>query len=102
MSDTMYDSPSQPRLTPAVQWLIAANVGIYFLQLTLFGASGVFNALGLSGDRFPGTWWTLVTYMFVHGGLLHLAFNMLALWMFGPRIENLWGAKGFLYFYLWC
>ena len=102
MSDTMYDSPSQPRLTPAVQWLIAANVGIYFLQLTLVRAGDVFNVLGLSGDRFPSAWWTLVTYMFVHGGLLHLVFNMLALWMFGPRVESLWGAKGFLYFYLWC
>ncbi len=89
-------------MTPAVQWLIAANVGIYFLQLTLVRAGDVFNVLGLSGDRFPSAWWTLVTYMFVHGGLLHLAFNMLALWMFGPRVEDLWGVKGFLYFYLWC
>lgn len=102
MSDTTYDLPSRPGMTPAVQWLIAANVGIYFLQLTLVRAGDVFNVLGLSGDRFPSAWWTLVTYMFVHGGLLHLAFNMLALWMFGPRVENLWGAKGFLYFYLWC
>ncbi|HVF40158.1 MAG TPA: rhomboid family intramembrane serine protease [Gemmatimonadaceae bacterium] len=89
-------------MTPAVQWLIAANVGIYFLQVTLFGAEGVFRALGLSGERFPSEWWTLVSYMFVHGGLWHLAFNMLALWMFGPRIETLWGIKSFVYFYLWC
>ena len=47
MPDTSYESHSQPRVTPAVQWLIAANVGVYFLQLTLFGAGSVFNALGL-------------------------------------------------------
>jgi len=102
MSDTSYDSPFQPRLTPAVQWLIAANVGVYFLQLTLFGAENVFRILGLAPAQFPSAWWTIVTYMFVHGGLWHLGFNMLSLWMFGPRIESLWGARGFTYFYLWC
>jgi len=102
MSEALYEPSPQSRMTPAVQWLIAANVGIYFLQVTLFGAEGVFAALGLSGERFPAEWWTLVSYMFVHGGLWHLAFNMLALWMFGPRIEGLWGAKSFVYFYLWC
>lgn len=102
MPDTSYESHSQPRVTPAVQWLIAANVGVYFLQLTLFGAGSVFNALGLDPAQFPTKWWTIATYMFLHGGLWHLAFNMLSLWMFGPRIEQVWGARGFLYFYLWC
>ena len=102
MPDTSYDSHSQPKVTPAVQWLIAANVGVYFLQVTLVGAPSVFNVLGLDPARFPTTWWTIATYMFVHGGLWHLAFNMLSLWMFGPRIEHAWGARGFLYFYLWC
>lgn len=102
MPDTSYESTSQPRMTPAVQWLIAANVGVYFLQLTLFGSNNVFGALGLDPARFPATWWTIVTYMFVHAGLLHISFNMLTLWMFGPRIEEVWGAKQFVYFYLWC
>ncbi|MEO8192320.1 MAG: rhomboid family intramembrane serine protease [Gemmatimonadales bacterium] len=102
MSDTSFESPMQPRLTPAVQWLIAANVGVYFLQLTLFGDKNVFGVLGLDPAQFPATWWTIATYMFVHAGLWHLAFNMLSLWMFGPRIEQLWGARGFTYFYLWC
>jgi len=102
MSDTLYDSPSQPRMTPAVQWLMAANVGVYFLQVTLLGGDNVFSALGLDPARFPSAWWTIATYMFVHAGLWHLAFNMLSLWMFGPRIEHLWGARSFTYFYLWC
>ncbi|HJS55988.1 MAG TPA: rhomboid family intramembrane serine protease [Chitinophagaceae bacterium] len=45
----------------------------------------------------------LVTYMFLHGpGLTHILFNMFALWMFGSILENLWGAKRFLIFYLIC
>lgn len=100
--DTLYEPQSQPRMTPAVQWLIAANVGVYFLQLTLIGADNVFVGLGLDPAQFPAKWWTIVTYMFVHAGLWHIAFNMLSLWMFGPRIEHLWGARSFLYFYLWC
>jgi membrane associated rhomboid family serine protease len=102
MSDALYEPQSQPRITPAVQWLIAANVGVYFLQVTLFGGDAVFNVLGLAPDRFPTAWWTVATYMFVHANLWHIAFNMLSLWMFGPRIEHLWGAKSFTYFYLWC
>jgi hypothetical protein len=49
-----------------------------------------------------GEWWTLVTYMFVHAGLMHLAFNMFTLWMFGPRLERAWGTRAFTWFYLWC
>ena len=89
-------------MTPAVQWLIAANIGVFFLQVTLFGGDTVFGALGLDPSRFPAEWWTVISYMFVHGGVWHIAFNMLSLWMFGPRIENIWGARSFTYFYLWC
>jgi membrane associated rhomboid family serine protease len=102
MHDTSFDQPTHPRITPAVQWLIAANIGVFFLQVTLFGAGNVFGAIGLDPSRFPAEWWTIVTYMFVHGGLWHIAFNMLSLWMFGPRIEHIWGARSFTYFYLWC
>jgi membrane associated rhomboid family serine protease len=102
MQDTSYDQPTHPKMTPAVQWLIAVNVGVFFLQVTLFGGNSVFAALGLDPSRFPAEWWTIVTYMFVHGGLWHIAFNMLSLWMFGPRIENIWGARSFTYFFLWC
>lgn len=102
MQDTSYDQPANQRLTPAVQWLIAANIAVFFLQVTLFGGDTVFDVLGLDPARFPAEWWTIVTYMFVHGGLWHIAFNMLSLWMFGPRIENIWGARSFTYFFLWC
>jgi membrane associated rhomboid family serine protease len=102
MSDALYDSPQQPRMTPAVQWLLAANIGVYFLQITLLGPENVYSALGLSVGDLASGWWTPFTYMFVHAGLWHLAFNMLALWMFGPRVEHSWTTRGFTYFYIWC
>lgn len=44
--------------------------------------------------------WQFVSYMFMHGGMAHLFFNMFALWMFGTQIENRWGPKRFLNYYL--
>ena len=44
----------------------------------------------------------LVTYAFLHGGVMHLLLNMYALWMFGSRIENLWGSKVFTIYYFVC
>ncbi|HVO76266.1 MAG TPA: rhomboid family intramembrane serine protease [Ignavibacteriaceae bacterium] len=46
--------------------------------------------------------WQLITYQFMHGGFAHIFFNMFSLWMFGMEIENLWGSKKFLYYYLLC
>lgn len=44
-------------------------------------------------------WFQVVTYMFLHGSLSHLIFNLLALWMFGVAIENLWGTRRFVFYY---
>jgi len=98
----LYEAPESPRMTRAVQWLLALNIGVYFLQLTLFSPDAVFSELALNPARFPGSWWTIVTYMFVHAWLAHLAFNMFTLWMFGPRLEQAWGTRAFVQFYLWC
>lgn len=46
--------------------------------------------------------WQLVSYSFLHGGLLHLFFNMFALWMFGTGIETAWGSQRFLLYYFVC
>ena len=97
-----YEASESPRMTRAVQWLLALNIGVYFLQLTLFSPDAVFSALALDPARFPGSWWTIVTYMFVHAWLAHLAFNLFTLWMFGPRLEHVWGTRTFTQFYLWC
>ena len=58
-----------------------------------------FNPLG-EGYNFQI--WQLITYQFMHGSFTHIFFNMFALWMFGMEIENIWGSKKFLYFYLIC
>jgi membrane associated rhomboid family serine protease len=91
----------QPRY-PAVKWLLGLNVGVYLVQLTLVDPERVFATLGLSPENIPTAWWTVVTYMFVHVGPLHLALNMATLWMFGARLESAWTTRSFVYFYLWC
>jgi membrane associated rhomboid family serine protease len=96
-----YEARESPRMTRAVQWLLALNIGVYFLQLTLFAPATVYSTLALDPARFPSEWWTALTYMFVHAWLAHLAFNMFTLWMFGPRLEQVWGTRSFVQFYLW-
>jgi membrane associated rhomboid family serine protease len=93
------DSQDYPRMTPAVQALIAINVAMLFLQWTVVGTLP--NLLAYRGEPLRA-WWTPITYMFVHGGLWHLALNMYTLWVFGPRVEHVWGTKRFVWFYLWC
>jgi membrane associated rhomboid family serine protease len=46
--------------------------------------------------------WQLGTYIFLHGGITHILFNLLALWMFGGELENYWGSKKFLGYFLFC
>ena len=96
-----YPEEQRFRITPAVAWLLAINIGVFFVQLTIFGERNIFNALGFASAEMPAGWWTIATYMFVHAGLAHLAFNMFALWTFGPRVEAEWGTRGFTAFYLW-
>ncbi|MBY0307889.1 MAG: rhomboid family intramembrane serine protease, partial [Phycisphaerales bacterium] len=58
---------------------------------------------GLSGESLDGdggAWWTLLTYQFAHGGVLHLLGNLLILWVFGPSVEDRLGKLGFTLFYL--
>ena len=97
------DDIDAPRLTPAVRWLIAANVAVYFLQLTVVRPEALQAALGFQlRDLSVGAYWTIATYMFVHVGLWHLLGNMLVLFVFGPRVEHAWSSGEFTRFYLWC
>lgn len=77
-----------------------ATVGIFAGGLTPIGEFA-FNYMALfpigSGYFFP---WQLVTYMFLHAGFSHIFFNLIALWIFGQAIENLWGSRRFLIYYL--
>jgi rhomboid family protein len=99
-----YESTDYPRITPAVQWLIAINVAVMFVQYVVFDPSKgtVQRALGFDTSHALVSWWTVLSYMFVHAGLLHLALNMYTLWIFGPRLEHNWTTRSFTIFYLWC
>jgi membrane associated rhomboid family serine protease len=71
------------------------------LQPTQIGADTLFGGLWPISSPF----WIVTqyfTYMFLHGGIGHIFFNMLALWMFGMELEQLWGSKRFLIYYLIC
>lgn len=83
-------------LTPWVKRLIIANA-IVFLATALLPLAGYLAFVPMLVLRHP---WTVVTYMFVHAGFLHLLFNMIGLFFFGPPLEARWGSREFLRFYL--
>jgi membrane associated rhomboid family serine protease len=85
-------------LSPAIKGLIVANVLMFVVQKL---ATPVTWALGLIPIEVVRSFyvWQLGTYMFLHAGVLHIAFNMLALWMFGTELERIWGTRYFLKFY---
>lgn len=103
MATPVYEEFEVTRNPSAVYWLIGLCVAVFFVQTTLVGDENMANALGYSpGDLASRSIWTVGTYMFVHGGLMHLALNMWTLWLFGPRVERAWGASTFTWYYLWC
>ena len=99
MSYPATNEQDYPRMTAAVQALIAINVAVLFLGWTVIPQDAMQSALGFNFAAAPTHPWTVVTYMFVHYGLMHLAVNMYTLFVFGPRLEHLWGPKKFLVFY---
>jgi len=102
MTQTFAEEQEAPRMTPAVQWLIALNVVVYFLQFTLVGAENMREALGFRVDALPAQWWTIGTHLFVHGGFWTLILNVCLLFVFGPRLEHAWGTRAFRNYFLWC
>jgi membrane associated rhomboid family serine protease len=86
--------------------LVGVNVGIYLLQLAqgapLNGTGGsIFVNGALYGPLVAeGDWWRLITAAFLHYGPVHLAFNMLVLWWFGPTLEEALGSSRFLLLYV--
>jgi membrane associated rhomboid family serine protease len=94
-----------PRVGAAVAWLLGINIALYFLQVTVVSPSDMYAALGFHTHdlgNLSRAWWTIGTYMFVHGGFWHLALNMYTLWLFGPRVEAVWTPGEFTRFYLFC
>lgn len=89
-------------LSPAMTWIIGANVALFFIQtITDQLGWGLTATLGLRPADVLGSLrvWQLATYMFLHAGVFHILFNMLALWMFGTELERRWGTNYFLKFY---
>lgn len=84
-------------MTPWVMRLIMANVLVFFLQMAQPELTSQFQLVPRLLLREP---WTAVTYMFLHGGMTHIFFNMLVLWMFGPPVEARLGGKRFLILYV--
>lgn len=88
-------------LPPIIKNLVIINA-LFFLARITFKDEAI-NLLALhfyKSDAFKP--WQLVTHMFMHVDFFHLFFNMFALWMFGNILENLWGPKRFIIFYLLC
>lgn len=89
-------------ITPAIKWLLIINVGVFILQeLRDYSFVIVFGLVPYLVWS-EAALWQLFTYQFLHGGILHLLFNMLALWMFGCDLERRWGTRFFLKYYFVC
>ena len=99
---TPFEPHDRPRLTPAVQALLAINVAMLFLQWTVVSDADAFAVLGFQAGSLQRTLWSALTYMFVHYGVWHLALNMYVLLAFGPRLEAAMGTRAFTLYYLWC
>ncbi len=88
-------------MTPWVKRLIAANVIVFFFELATgpINVSWVTQTFAFVPALILYRPWTIVTYMFIHGGWLHILFNMIVLFFFGPRVEARLGSKRFLILY---
>jgi membrane associated rhomboid family serine protease len=94
-----------PPITPTVvKQLMIANAVVYVAQVMSEGWGLSISHVGavVPALFWSGWLWQPFTYMFLHGGLAHIAMNTFALWMFGSPIALLWGPKRFLQFYLVC
>ena len=84
-------------MTPWVLRLLMANGIVFLLQMTMPGViENLFAFVPAAAITRP---WTIITYMFVHGGFGHILFNMLSLYFFGPRVESRLGGRRFAILY---
>ena len=89
-------------LTPVVKNLMILMGAVFLLQMIVSRWINLYLGLVplLVWEKYYV--WQLVTYIFLHGGITHLLFNFLALWMFGGELENFWGSRKFLRYFLFC
>lgn len=88
-------------IPPAVKGLLIINIAMFILTFLLESANipmtGYLALFFFKSELFQP--YQIITHMFMHGGLMHLVFNMYALWLFGQIIERKWGTKRFLIYY---
>ncbi|MGH8712646.1 MAG: rhomboid family intramembrane serine protease [Casimicrobiaceae bacterium] len=93
-------------MPPVTTALVVANVAVFLLQSAVPGLVPLFALWPLAAAQMQAgvafAPWQLLSYAFLHGSLLHLAFNMFALYMFGSAIERVFGGRRYLTFYLVC
>jgi membrane associated rhomboid family serine protease len=92
----------ESRITPWVGRLMVANALVLLLLQTVFTAPAFVDALQFVPGLAVRRPWTIVSYMFVHVGLLPLAVNMALLLIFGPPVERRMGSRAFLTYYIYC
>jgi len=86
---------------PIVATIIAINLIAFILtKLPILGDIVFYLGLHVNGLIADGQWWRIITSMFLHGGFLHLLFNMFALFLFGPELERIAGKIRFITVYL--
>jgi len=91
------------QVTPVVKWLILTNLAVFFADILLFNNRlGEWGCFTIDSAVSHGRLWEFITFQFLHGNVLHVVFNMLGLFFFGPWAERWWGARRFLVFYLLC
>ncbi len=90
------------QIPKGVKALLIINGSMLALSWILKGAG--INLIDILGLHYPKSpyfhYYQIFTHMFMHAGLLHLLFNMYALWLFGSVLERLWGTKRFIFYYL--
>jgi membrane associated rhomboid family serine protease len=91
-------------MTPGVKWLMIVNGAVFLVQQIagLFIPNGMEFIFGISYDGFLNKFmlWQPFTYMFLHGGWMHIFFNLLGLWMFAGELEIVWGRTKFVRYYI--
>lgn len=101
MSDFRYYRPNA--FPPVVKNLMIVNVLMFLAQITFQNSETIHLENWLALHDIRSVYFKphqLITHMFLHGDMTHILFNMFALWMFGQNLENVWGAKRFLIFYM--
>lgn len=89
------------RITDTVKHLIIINVIMFIGTISIGGGQLFYEWFALyfpKNEAFQP--WQIITHMFMHGGLMHVGFNMFALWMFGSPVEQALGTKKFLFVYI--